>query len=90
MTLKYTFVKNCKDYDYEFEADNGEVFEFLKHALAKDSYDIYEVDDCVIDEYTDLLIDDIKELFYDKAHEEWQESMMSPYEYYGISRDYFR
>lgn len=89
MTLYYTFIKNCKEYDYEYEADDTEIFNLIKEEMAEDGYDIYEVADCFVDEYIENAIDYIKDHFCSAAYDEWKESKMSAYEYYGLNeRDY--
>jgi hypothetical protein len=88
MLITYTFVKNCKEYEYEYEADDSEVFDLIKDDLAKDGYDIYEVDDSIIDEYIDMAMDDIKDYFCADAYEEWKDAKSyddDPLGYYGFS-----
>ena len=87
MILRYTFIKNCKEYKYEYEIKYSEAFDLIKDYLEYDGYDVYETDEEIIDEYIDMYISDIKDYFYDQAYQEWEESLMSPYEYYGLNED---
>ena len=88
MTLYYTFVKNCREYEYEYEASDSKVFDIIKDYLAEDGYDIYEVDDSIIDEYIDMAMDEIKDYFCSEAYEEWKDAKSysdDPLGYYGFS-----
>jgi hypothetical protein len=39
MTLFYTFVHNCKEYEFNFEVDYFEVLDIIKPYIIEDGYD---------------------------------------------------
>lgn len=95
MTLFYTFVHNCKEYEFNFEVDYFEVLDIIKPYIIEDGYDWDdedEVNDDLIDNYIDSCIEEIKEHFYDEAYECWKEHKSyrdDPLGYYGFStRDF--
>lgn len=89
MTIIYYFGKN--EQEYEYDADYKEVMKIVDKALEDDGYDDYDqINDDLIDEYIDLCMEEILDYFYEEAYQEWKESKMSAYEYYGLNeRDYY-
>lgn len=88
MTLYYTFVKNRKDYDYEFDVDRYDVLHIVKPYIVADGYNWEEVDDETIDEYIENCMDEIKEYFYEEAKEQWEDEKAyndDPLGYYSFS-----
>ena len=88
MTIIYYFGDH--EQEYEYDADYKEVMKIVDKALEADGYDDYdEISDDLIDEYIDLCMEEILDYFYEEAYQEWKESKMSAYEYYGLNeRDY--
>ena len=73
MTLYYTFVENCNEYEYEFDADYSEAMKIVYAALKADGYDIDdedEITDELIDEYLEYCDEEIKDNFCEEAYEE--------------------
>ena len=89
MTIFYTFEYNCRDYEYEYDADTSEAMHIVYAALKADGYDIDdEITEELIDEYIEYCMDDIKEYFYDAAYDEWKDNKSyndDPMGYYGFS-----
>ena len=93
MILYYTFHRNGREYDFEFEVDYSNVIELIRADLETDGIDPYDDEnEDVIDEYIENAMDDIKSHFENEAKEIWLDELEyenDPLGYYGFSiRDF--
>ena len=93
MKLYYTFVKNCREYDFEFEVEDSDVIDLIRFDLENDGIDPFDDEnETIVDDYIENAIDFIKEHFENDAFEAFEDELeysKSPMGYYGISdRDF--
>jgi len=88
MTLTYSFEIDRDEFeDFEYDVDDHKVEWLLTHKyqyLTQDEFTKMSEEE-IEEEFNTIIMD----YFWNDAHEEFRESKMDPYDFYGVSRSDF-